>query len=261
MERFDGGGSTGIGTGDDAVEIYGIRVKNYLAIKDLTIGCMDDGAEAKPLSRLSVLVGPDVLGKDDVFGAIGFAVYCITHSIESFLLRGGIVGRCLKQGMLKNGSVFEISISAKDYGGARETYTIRIGCGLSVRGRFEVCAGGDARGFFSKIVSHGTVDQGVTAAIRGRSLFCISQPEVGLHFRMITAMMSQLRVSSRDGGGRSNILLTSCSPVLVGHMRPDEVWVLLNGKARRTSEIAGVSNRHEKGEALGRVWLTGGFGD
>lgn len=69
--------------------IEGIRIKNYKALKDITLGKLWNNHES-PLSDLTVVIGKNGVGKSSIFDAFGFISDCLKNGIEEACdVRGG----------------------------------------------------------------------------------------------------------------------------------------------------------------------------
>ena len=69
--------------------IEGIRIQNYKALKDITLGKLWNNHEA-PLSDLTVVIGKNGVGKSSIFDAFGFISDCLKNGIEEACdVRGG----------------------------------------------------------------------------------------------------------------------------------------------------------------------------
>jgi predicted ATPase len=65
-------------------KIEGFRVKNYRALKDVTIGRLVTSADAPPaLTPLTVVLGKNGVGKSSLFDAFGFIADCLATDVET----------------------------------------------------------------------------------------------------------------------------------------------------------------------------------
>ncbi len=62
--------------------IEGIRIKNYRALKDVTMGRLWNKQDSKPLSALTVIIGKNGVGKSSLFDAFGFLADCMKLGVE-----------------------------------------------------------------------------------------------------------------------------------------------------------------------------------
>ncbi len=89
-------------------------------------------------------------------------------------------------------------------------------------------------------------------------LIGIEEPENQIHPRILTELVEECRAAAE----RSQLLITTHSPILVDGLKPEELWVLYRDgdgftQARRASEIRGVAEFMEEGAPLGQLWLEG----
>lgn len=66
--------------------IEGIRIQNYCALRDVTlgrIGTIREYREAEPLTPLTVVIGKNGAGKSSIFDVFGFLADCMEKDIES----------------------------------------------------------------------------------------------------------------------------------------------------------------------------------
>ncbi|MFA7061146.1 MAG: AAA family ATPase [Pedobacter sp.] len=62
--------------------IEGFRVKNFGALKDVTLGKVWNTQKAKPLTPLTVVIGKNGAGKSTIFDAFGFIADCLKLGVE-----------------------------------------------------------------------------------------------------------------------------------------------------------------------------------
>ena len=63
-------------------KIDGFRIKNYRALKDVTLGKLWNMQNAKPLSAMTVVIGKNGSGKSTLFDAFGFLADCLKFGVE-----------------------------------------------------------------------------------------------------------------------------------------------------------------------------------
>lgn len=72
--------------------IEGFRVRNYRALRDVTLGKLSTHQKGEPLTPFTVVIGRNGVGKSTLFDAFGFVADCLTRDVESACdekLRGG----------------------------------------------------------------------------------------------------------------------------------------------------------------------------
>ncbi len=62
--------------------IEGFRVRNYGALRDMTLGKLWNTQKAKPLTPLTVVIGKNGVGKSTIFDAFGFIADCLKLGVE-----------------------------------------------------------------------------------------------------------------------------------------------------------------------------------
>ena len=63
-------------------KIEGFRIKNFRALKDITLGQLWNDRTSKPLSPLTAVIGKNGAGKSTLFDAFGFLADCLKHGVE-----------------------------------------------------------------------------------------------------------------------------------------------------------------------------------
>jgi predicted ATPase len=107
-------------------KIEGIRIQNFRALKDVTLGKLWNLQQADPLTPMTAVIGKNGVGKSTLFDAFGFLADCLKSGVEEACdLRGrGGFDRIKSQG--QNGSM-EFEVYYKEEGNARPiTYEISI---------------------------------------------------------------------------------------------------------------------------------------
>lgn len=63
--------------------IEGFRVRNYRALRDVTLGKMSTGQKDDPLTPFTVVIGKNGAGKSTLFDAFGFVADCLSTDVET----------------------------------------------------------------------------------------------------------------------------------------------------------------------------------
>src|SRR6056297_127032 len=63
-------------------KIEGIRIENFKALKDMTMGKLWNTQDAKPLTPMTVVIGKNGVGKSTLFDAFGFLADCLKLGVE-----------------------------------------------------------------------------------------------------------------------------------------------------------------------------------
>ena len=107
-------------------KIEGFRIKNYRALRDVTLGKLWNTRDAKPLTPMTAVIGKNGVGKSTIFDAFGFLSDCLRVGVEEACDargRGGFKG-IRSQG--QEGSV-DFEVYYKEDGNARPiTYELAI---------------------------------------------------------------------------------------------------------------------------------------
>ena len=107
-------------------KIEGFRIKNFRALKDITLGRLWNKQKNEPLTPLTAVIGKNGVGKSTIFDAFGFLSDCLKYGVEEACdvqERGGF-NRLRTQGESKP---IEFEIYYKEDRGARPlTYEIAI---------------------------------------------------------------------------------------------------------------------------------------
>ena len=69
--------------------IEGLRIRNYRALKDVTLGKLWNTQKAKPLTPMTVVVGKNGAGKSVLLDAFGFLADCLKLGVAEACNRGG----------------------------------------------------------------------------------------------------------------------------------------------------------------------------
>jgi predicted ATPase len=114
-------------------KIEGIRIQNFRALKDVTIGKLWSLQQAVSLTPMTAVIGKNGVGKSTLFDAFGFLADCLKNGVEDACdIRGrGGFDRIRSQGY--DGPI-EIEVYYKEDGNARPiTYELSIGLDKSGR--------------------------------------------------------------------------------------------------------------------------------
>ncbi len=107
-------------------KIEGLRIRNFRALKDVTLGKLWSLQKAAPLTPMTAVIGKNGVGKSTLFDAFGFLADCLKSGVEEACdLRGrGGFDRVRSQG--RQGPI-EFEVYYKEEGNARPiTYEISI---------------------------------------------------------------------------------------------------------------------------------------
>jgi predicted ATPase len=107
-------------------KIEGIRIQNFRALRDVTLGKLWNLQKANPLTPMTAVIGKNGVGKSTLFDAFGFLADCLKSGVEEACdLRGrGGFDRIKSQG--QNGPI-EFEVYYKEERNARPiTYEISI---------------------------------------------------------------------------------------------------------------------------------------
>ena len=114
-------------------KIEGFRIKNFRALKDLTLGRLWNQKKPEPLTPMTVVIGKNGVGKSTLFDAFGFLADALKSGVEEACDARGRGGfeRIRAQG--QKGPI-EFEVYYKEDGNARPiTYEIAIDIDLSGR--------------------------------------------------------------------------------------------------------------------------------
>lgn len=106
--------------------IEGFRVRNYKALRDITLGKLWNTQHAEPLTPMTAVIGKNGVGKSTLFDAFGFLSDCLKNGVEEACDARGRGGfeRIHSQG--QTGSI-EFQIYYKEDGNTRPiTYELAI---------------------------------------------------------------------------------------------------------------------------------------
>lgn len=107
--------------------IEGIRIRNFRALRDVTLGKLWNDQSAQPLTPMTAVIGKNGVGKSSLFDAFGFLADCLRVGVEDACdLRGRGGFRRLRS--QDQGGPIEFEVYYKEDGPARPiTYEIAIG--------------------------------------------------------------------------------------------------------------------------------------
>ena len=108
-------------------KIEGFRIRNFRALKDVTIGKLWSLQQAEQLTPLTAVIGKNGSGKSTLFDAFGFLADCLKSGVEEACdLRGrGGFGHIRSQGQ---NDPIEFEVYYREHGNARPiTYELSIG--------------------------------------------------------------------------------------------------------------------------------------
>ncbi len=63
-------------------KIEGFRVRNFRALKDITLGKLWNSQDSKPLTPMTAVIGKNGVGKSTLFDAFGFLADCLKSGVE-----------------------------------------------------------------------------------------------------------------------------------------------------------------------------------
>ena len=107
-------------------KIEGFRIKNFRALKDVSLGRLWNLQEAEPLTPMTAVIGKNGVGKSTLFDAFGFLADCLRLGVEEACDARGRGGfkKILSQG--ERGAI-EFEVYYKEDGNARPiTYELSI---------------------------------------------------------------------------------------------------------------------------------------
>jgi predicted ATPase len=114
-------------------KIEGIRIRNFRALRDVTLGKLWNLQKANPLTPMTAVIGKNGVGKSTLFDAFGFLADCLKSGVEEACdLRGrGGFNRIKSQGQA---GPMEFEVYYKEEGNARP-FTYEISIDLDSSGR------------------------------------------------------------------------------------------------------------------------------
>lgn len=92
-------------------QLEGFRIKNFKALKNITIGKLWNKQDVAPMTPLTVVIGKNGVGKSSLFDAFGFLSDCLKFGVEAACDangRGGFMRLLSKDVSLKESIEFEV---------------------------------------------------------------------------------------------------------------------------------------------------------
>lgn len=107
-------------------KIEGFRIKNFKALRDVTMGRLMNNRNEEPLTPMTAVIGKNGAGKSSIFDAFGFISDCLQHGVEEACDRNGRGGfrRIQSQG-INEPIEFEIYYK-EDHNSRPITYEVSI---------------------------------------------------------------------------------------------------------------------------------------
>lgn len=107
-------------------KIEGIRIRNFKALKDVTLGKLWNSQKIDPLTPMTAVIGKNGVGKSSFFDAFGFLADCLKHGVEEACDARGRGGFERIRSMGQAGPI-EFELYYKEDGNARPiTYELAI---------------------------------------------------------------------------------------------------------------------------------------
>lgn len=114
-------------------KIEGIRIRNFKALKDVTVGKLWNLQKAQPLTPMTAVIGKNGVGKSTLFDAFGFLADCLKSGVEEACDLRGRGGFERIRSLGQQGPI-EFEVYYKEEGNARPiTYEISIDLDSSCR--------------------------------------------------------------------------------------------------------------------------------
>ena len=113
--------------------LEGFRVRNFKVLKDVTLGCLWNGAKQEALTPITAVIGKNGVGKSVLFDAFAFLVDALTSGVEAACDARGRGGfeRIRSQGAT---GPIAFEVCYKEHGNARPiTYQLAIEGDRAVR--------------------------------------------------------------------------------------------------------------------------------
>lgn len=106
-------------------KIEGIRIRNFKALKDVTVGKLWNLQKAQPLTPMTAVIGKNGVGKSTLFDAFGFLADCLKSGVEEACDLRGRGGFERIRSLGQQGPI-EFEVYYKEEGNAKITYEISI---------------------------------------------------------------------------------------------------------------------------------------
>jgi predicted ATPase len=107
-------------------KIEGFRIRNFRALKDVTLGRLWDQQQKYPLTPMTAVIGKNGVGKSSLFDAFGFLADCLKSGVEEACDARGRGGYEKIRSQGQSGSI-EFDVYYKEDGNARPiTYELSI---------------------------------------------------------------------------------------------------------------------------------------
>lgn len=114
-------------------KIEGIHIRNFRALRDITLGKLWNLQESDPLTPMAAVIGKNGTGKSTLFDAFGFLADCLKSGVEEACDLRGRGGYTRIQSQGQKGPI-EFEVYYKEEGNARPiTYELSIGLDSTMR--------------------------------------------------------------------------------------------------------------------------------
>ena len=106
--------------------IEGLRVKNFKVLKDVTLGCLWNQQNKRPLTPLTAVIGKNGVGKSVLFDAFGFLADALKSGVDEACDARGRGGFDKLRTQGESGPI-EFEVYYREHGNARPiTYEVSI---------------------------------------------------------------------------------------------------------------------------------------
>ena len=79
-------------------QIQGFRIKNFKALKDVTLGKLWNTQNVEALTPLTAVIGKNGAGKSSLFDSFGFIADCLKNGVEDACEHRGGFNKILSKG-------------------------------------------------------------------------------------------------------------------------------------------------------------------